>query len=726
MNGAVDLTGYHLSFDAEMTSSADMAYFSTSFNNGDRTIPYNSEAEWYAPYDPSSPSNPYTFQNGELTITASPTPAYGLPYTSGLLNTGQSFYQNQGYFEIRAETPSGAGFWPAFWMLAGGPTDYTTELDILEQPNNDGTNNFYDAVKTPTFNVGAFNNTGLDLSAGYHSYGFMWTANSIQFTFDGQYIGYANATPPALATLKMYLLANLAVGGYGSWPGTPVAGTSAQYKIDYIRAYSNDPSVPVWYGHEAVSTPVPPFQPTITVGSGPDVLALQIAEDAYNGDAQYTVSVDGTQVGGVQTATAIRGAGATQALDVLGSFGAGKHTVTVNFLNDAWGGSNATDRNLYVTQASIDNTAVPASSLAEYIGGPQSFTFQGAATPVDTLTLGVSEDAWNGDAQYTVSVDGKQAGGVYTATASHAAGKVGQQVITGSWGNGPHTVGITFINDAWGGSAATDRNLYVNAVNYDGAAVAMSTVAEYSNGAASIATPAVPLPPGAPLPDTLTLGVSEDAWQGDAQYTVTIDGQQAGGVYTATASHAAGLITQQMITGSFGKGPHTIGITFINDLWGGTPTTDRNLFVNTATFDGAAVAMSTIALLNNGTATVMTPAAANPGILTLHMAEDAYQGDAQFTVAIDGKQTGGTQTVTAPNTIGVSQAFSFAANLSAGSHDVSISFLNALPNAGGSSPTGRNLYVAGADLNGTGLSASVWGGTLTTNSTDHFNLIVPS
>ena len=346
---------------------------------------------------------------------------------------------------------------------------------------------------------------------------------------------------------------------------------------------------------------------TVVLGSGPDVLSLTLSEDPYQGDAQFTISVDGMQVGGVQTTTAIRATGSTQTFDVLGSFGPGTHTATVDFLNDAWGGTPTADRNLFVTQASIDNTAIAEGSLAEFSGGPQSLTFQGAAA-ADTLTVGVSEDAWQGDAQYTVSVDGTQVGGIYTATASHAAGQINQQTISGSFGKGAHTVGVTFINDAWGGTAATDRNLYVNSVSYDGAALAMSTVALYSNG----------------------------------------------------------------------------------------------------------------------TGNIVTPAAANPDILTLHMAEAAYQGDAQFTVTIDGQQVGGTQTVTAPNASGATQAFGFASVLNAGSHDVAVSFLNALPNPDGSSLTGRNLYVAGGDLNGTGLSASVWGATLSTPSIDHFSLVVPS
>jgi len=38
--------------------------------------------------------------------------------------------------------------------------------------------------------------------------------------------------------------------------------------------------------------------------SGPDTIVLYVQEDAYQGDAQYTVAVDGTQVGGIRTETA--------------------------------------------------------------------------------------------------------------------------------------------------------------------------------------------------------------------------------------------------------------------------------------------------------------------------------------------------------------------------------------------------------------------------------------
>lgn len=96
--------------------------------------------------------------------------------------------------------------------------------------------------------------------------------------------------------------------------------------------------------------PAPPPAPVsaVTVGSGPDDVLLRVSEDAYRGDARFTVSVDGAQVGGVFTATASHTLGQVQEVHLRGTFGPGAHTVRMTFLNDAWGGTAATDRNLYL------------------------------------------------------------------------------------------------------------------------------------------------------------------------------------------------------------------------------------------------------------------------------------------------------------------------------------------------------------------------------------------
>ncbi len=121
------------------------------------------------------------------------------------------------------------------------------------------------------------------------------------------------------------------------------------------------------------AAPAAPVFATLKAGSGPDVVALKVSEDAYKGDAQFTVSVDGKQVGGAFTTKALHAAGQSQEVDLSGSWGKGAHTVTVNFLNDLYGGTASADRNLYVTGASYDGVAQTGATLSLLSGGPQSF-----------------------------------------------------------------------------------------------------------------------------------------------------------------------------------------------------------------------------------------------------------------------------------------------------------------------------------------------------------------
>lgn len=330
---------------------------------------------------------------------------------------------------------------------------------------------------------------------------------------------------------------------------------------------------------------------TVTLGSGSDTLAISISEDAWNGNAQFTVSIDGAQIGGLQTAVASHGAAQTQIFNVLGSFATGGHTATVNFLNDAWGGSPSTDRNLYVDNAALDGTVMPGGSLTLMAGGPKSFGF---SSTTDTLMLRISEDAWNGDAQYTVSVDGTQVGGTRTAHVAHSSGSDEQVALTGQWGGGTHTVTVAFINDAWGGTAATDRNLYLDGLTYDGNAAANSTHAFMPNGAVSFVVG------GSVAAGNLVLHLSEDAYQGDAQFQLTLDGQALGGTGVVTALHSAGKLEDFAFSG-IAAGAHQLGVTFTNDLYAGTPATDRNLYVGSIDYAGHNIPGA--ALMSTGTKT---------------------------------------------------------------------------------------------------------------------------
>ncbi len=459
------------------------------------------------------------------------------------------------------------------------------------------------------------------------------------------------------------------------------------------------------------------------LGSGTDVLALSVAEDAWEGNAQFTVSVDGTQIGGVQTATAIQSAGQTQTFDVAGNFGAGKHSVSVDFLNDAYGGSSSTDRNLYVDSAAINSQSISGGALSLLKGGSQGFSFTGTEAPApvtvgsgtDTLALSVDEDAWMGDAQFTVSVDGSQIGSTQTSTAIRSAGQTQTFDVMGDFAPGNHTVSVDFLNDAYGGSSTTDRNLYVSGATIDGTSISNSALSLLNNGSQAFNfNDAVPA-----TSDTLDLHVSEDAWEGDAEYTISVNGVTIGGVHTAIASHAAGATQDMSLAGNWGTNP-TIGITFINDAYGGSATTDRNLYVDGATYDGQAINGAPATLLRNGNATLAPPHGTTA--VGLSLSEDAWNGDAQYSVSIDGKTLVQDGTVTALHAQGASQTVDLLSSLAQGTHDVAVSFLNDA--YGGSASADRNLYVTGVSVNGSAVPGAV--ATLWSDGIQHFQITVPA
>lgn len=248
-----------------------------------------------------------------------------------------------------------------------------------------------------------------------------------------------------------------------------------------------------------------------TVGAGSDTLALGISENAYQGDAQFTVGVDGQQIGGVLTATSPHDGSSSDTVNVLGDFAPGNHTVTLNFLNDAWGGTPDTDRNLYIDGATYDGAFVPRVAQELQVSGPVSFSVaDGTPAPStsttttvgsgsDTLVLKVSQDAYQENAQFTVSLDGQQVGGILTASSLHGSGASDTVNVLANLASGQHTVSVNFLNDAYAGTPDTDRNLYVDSATYDGAAVDGAAQVLYSSGPANFNVTDMTFIPGSPL-----------------------------------------------------------------------------------------------------------------------------------------------------------------------------------------------------------------------------------
>jgi subtilisin family serine protease len=237
--------------------------------------------------------------------------------------------------------------------------------------------------------------------------------------------------------------------------------------------------------------PLPPSRqsPYISLGSGPDALVLRISEDAWQGDAQYTISVDGNQIGDALTASSSHSDGQFDTIAVFGNWSPGSHAVSVNFLNDAYGGSPSTDSNLYIDGATYDGVAVSGAPHTFFEAGSAGFSVSDTTKTIgsgpDSLVLRISEDAWQGDAQYRISVDGNQIGDMLTAWSSHAAGLSDTITVLGDWGAGNHAVSVDFLNDAYLNSPETDRNLYVDSATYNGVAISNAQLTLYVGGPAS-------------------------------------------------------------------------------------------------------------------------------------------------------------------------------------------------------------------------------------------------
>jgi beta-glucanase (GH16 family) len=177
-------------------------------------------------------------------------------YTSARLNSKVAF--QYGRMEIRAKLPTGAGTWPAIWMLGkninedGGywdnngfgttPWPECGEIDIMEHWGNNQ-NYVSSAMHTPSSYGGTFNTGGRYLSTAstaFHVYELDWNAQRMIFSVDGTvHYTYNPSTKDANTwpfDAEQYFLLNVAIEGGGA------NITQTAMEIDYIRVYQTEGS----------------------------------------------------------------------------------------------------------------------------------------------------------------------------------------------------------------------------------------------------------------------------------------------------------------------------------------------------------------------------------------------------------------------------------------------------------------------------------------------------
>ena len=245
--------GYYLVWDSEFTgTSLDTTKWGYRLPGPER--------------DAYDTPNAISFNGSNLVIATYS--AGGTNFTCQLY-TEKKFESKFGYWESSVQWGDSNGTWSAFWMLppsqsysAGSYIDLNepqvsgSEIDICEHRYVDGSGDdinpyiqvnlhYYEDSTTEKNDPGSpLSPAQGGLQSGFHTYGFLWTANAYSFLIDGSQV-YTAPTSPVSHSCE-YALLDTAVddtsttwagyipsGGYGSQAASPT-----KMKVAYVRYYA--------------------------------------------------------------------------------------------------------------------------------------------------------------------------------------------------------------------------------------------------------------------------------------------------------------------------------------------------------------------------------------------------------------------------------------------------------------------------------------------------------
>ncbi|GAA3635165.1 hypothetical protein GCM10022223_61970 [Kineosporia mesophila] len=209
----------------------------------------NGEQQYY-----TDNKNATTDGAGNLAIEAreeTPPECAGCRYTSGRINTLNTFTFTYGRAEARIKVSGTQGLWPAFWMLGANFPEVgwprSGEIDVMEHVGKvpDAT---YSTLHAPAYYGGGgygqpYTLAGSDFADDFHVYAVDWDATKMTFSVDGHEFFTADKETvektrgPWVYDHPFYLILNNAVGG--DWPGAPDSTTRLPQRmlVDYVRVY---------------------------------------------------------------------------------------------------------------------------------------------------------------------------------------------------------------------------------------------------------------------------------------------------------------------------------------------------------------------------------------------------------------------------------------------------------------------------------------------------------
>ena len=344
------------------------------------------------------------------------------------------------------------------------------EIDILETPGKGNMHSTHWADANGNHQYDSQYNESYD-ETQWNRYELLWLPDYMAIKVNGDVV--AEWTDPAqipdvahgIGAMGMVASANDTWMGGAPDGSTPAVTTTYMDNVVMSQWDGTKIDVGAWKsgGAPVVKVPV-----TLSAGTGPDSLVLKISQDAYQGDAQYTVLVDGKQIGGTFAASAAHASGQSDTLTLKGDWAAGAHKVEVKFLNDAWGGSADTDRNLHVDAATYNGAAVSGAAqeiASDWQAGAFSFTDVASVT----------------SRQGTAGADGLTGG----AGADRLLGLAGNDTLNGVAGDDALNGGAG--NDVLNGGAGNDY--LVGGAGADVLSGGLGRTASPSSPPASAATP---------------------------------------------------------------------------------------------------------------------------------------------------------------------------------------------------------------------------------------------
>ncbi|MER8396147.1 family 16 glycosylhydrolase [Mesorhizobium sp. M1340] len=265
----------------------------------------------------STPGGPYnadydmpsqvSVNNGTLDLTAIQQPISGMnqgtaqtfPITSGAVSSYGNFEFNGGYLQISMQAPSGDGAWPGLWMMPGqgaGSSGDNFEIDIQEggfTGSGPTDHNFAWHLHGPSGATGGVVDSGVDLTAGFHTYGLNWVpGESITWYLDGKQMAQVTSAQAVIPDEPMELMMNNGVANSNAsgWHSALDSSTpsSMQMQVDEVQLYQKTGSGDTVTGANVA----PPITGSTGTETGSGTVTVPPSGDTSDGTLYGTSGAD--------------------------------------------------------------------------------------------------------------------------------------------------------------------------------------------------------------------------------------------------------------------------------------------------------------------------------------------------------------------------------------------------------------------------------------------------